>query len=281
MVKVKGKTVLITGAASGIGFCTAEQFARAGSRVIVTDVNAQALEVSVKRLKETGAEVFSFVVDIADRAQVEEVAREILERFGFLDILINNAGIGYNGEIAETSLEKWKQLMDVNFWGALHHIYAFLPSMTKRGQGHIVNVSSGQIYFRLPTWSVYATTKLALSGFSEMLHYEIRKFGIKVTTVYPFMVNTPFYNEIEGETFFSKLSMKLVPYYSNSPETVARKIFHAVRKEEKVEMVNILNSVGFLTQAIPPLGMVVARVSNLFLGKPKEEVNVVEGRHSA
>lgn len=272
MTDVKGKTVLITGAASGIGYCLAEEFAKAGSTLVISDINHDGLEQAAERLRRHGGPVHAFRVDIAKQAMVETMIAKVQATIGQVDILVNNAGIGHNGEIVETDLKTWKKLMDVNFWGPLYHIYAILPAMVQRQNGHIVNVSSGQAFFRLPTWSVYATVKLALGAFSEMLHFEVSKFGIRVTTVYPFMVNTPFYRHIEGDTYFGKLSMKLVPYYSNSPETVAHKIFQAVRRDDRVEMVNILNHLGFFTQAIPPLATTVAWVTNYFLGKSKENV---------
>ncbi|MFC1852681.1 SDR family NAD(P)-dependent oxidoreductase [candidate division CSSED10-310 bacterium] len=275
MTKVKDAQVLITGAARGIGFCTAEEFARAGSILIISDINEEAVHAAAEKLRQLGATVFEYVVDISQQEQVEAMIVDIKQKLGGVDILINNAGIGHNGEMVETNLKTWKKLMDVNFWGALYHIYALLPDMVRNRKGHIVNVSSGQAFFRLPTWGVYATIKLALGGFSEMLHFEVKKFGINVTTVYPFMVNTPFYQGIEGDTYFGKLSMKLVPYYSNSPQTVARKIFKAVERDERVEMINLINNVGIFTSAFPYVGAVVSTLTSYFLGKGTAEIEVV------
>jgi len=272
MASLKGKRVLLTGAASGIGRCAAEEFAKEGCELILADVNAVALAKTIEDLQKYGVKLHSYSYDISDRAAVEDMAKKVLAEFGGIDILINNAGIGHSGEMASTSIETWKKLMDVNFWGTLYHVYAFLPSMIDAGKGQIVNVSSGQAYFRLPTWCVYATVKLALGGFSEMLRFEVAKFGIKVTTVYPFMVNTPFYKDITGETFTQKISMKLVPYYSNSPQTVGRKLFKAVKSQKAIEWVNPLNDVGFAVRSIPPVGNAVSMLVALMLGKSAEEV---------
>ena len=275
MAKLKGKRVLITGAAGGIGRCLAGDFAKAGSELILTDVNESALMDAAHEMRGMGVTVHTRVVDIADREQVEALAQWVENDLGGLDILINNAGIGHSGEIVETSLDTWKRLMDVNFWGALNHVYAFLPAMMTRKSGHIVTVSSGQAFFRLPTWGPYATIKLALGAFSEILRYEVRKFGIKVTTVYPFMVNTPFYSDIEGETWSQKLSMKLVPYYSMSPERVARIIFKAIKKRKSIEMVSPLNDIAKYIRAIPFAPNVVGTMTMLFLGKSKKDMSEV------
>ncbi len=271
MAKLKGKKVLITGAAQGIGYYTAENFAKAGCELFLSDINSEALQNAEKRLSSSGVSIHTYILDIAQKDMVDSMAKDIIENYGGIDILINNAGIGYLGEIADTPLEKWKRLMDVNFWGALYHFYAFLPSMIERRGGHVVNVSSGQAFFRLPTWGVYAAIKTALGVFSEVSHFELKKYNIKVTTVYPFMVNTGFYDNVKADTFGAKLSMKLVPYYSQSPQKVGKIIFKAVKKGVRIETVHPLNEFGKLSQVLSPLGFTIGTVSNLFLGKGAKE----------
>ena len=271
MAKLNGKRVLITGGASGIGFKMADLFADAGCEVIISDLNQDALDSAVDILQAKGP-AYSFLVDVSNREQVQSMAEEVLNNIGKVDILINNAGIPHTGEIVETSIDTWEKLMGVNFWGALYNIYAFLPSMIEAQDGHIVNVSSGQAFFRLPTWGPYATTKLALGGLSELMDVELDKFNIKVTTVYPFMINTGFYDEVEGDTWGSRLSMKLLPYYSMSPEQVAQIIFKAVKKQKSVEMVSLVNNFGTLSRAVSPLSYLISKSSLLFLGKKPEEL---------
>ncbi len=271
MKNVAGKRVLITGAASGIGYCLAENFAKAGAYLILTDINGEALTEAVRKLQPLAEGIDSYTVDVSKREQVEEMAAAVIDNGG-LDILVNNAGIGHSGEIAETSLEKWRLLVDVNFFGPLYHVYAFLPYFMRKRGGQIANVSSGQAFFRLPTWGPYAVIKLALGAASEIMHYELKKFDIDVTTVYPFMVNTPFYNEIEGDTFGAKLSMKLLPFYSMSPEKVGRIIFKAIKKRKAVEMVSVFNDVGYYMRLMPPVAGAVSAVTTWFLGKDSKDL---------
>ncbi len=209
MEKLQGKRVLITGGAGGIGLCTAKEFLKAGCEVIITDIDAGSLEDAREKLAGDGLPVHTRVVDVVNREQVNEMAKWALETVGGLDVLINNAGIGYNGELAETSIETWQNLLSVNLLGPLYHIYAFLPHFKEKGSGQIVNVSSGQSYFRLPTWGAYASIKAAFGAFSEILHFELKKKNIRVTTVYPFMVNTGFYDGVEGESFGTWLSVRM------------------------------------------------------------------------
>lgn len=261
------KTVLITGAASGIGRSTAEEFARAGATVILTDRDEEALQKTADALSAGGADVHCRVVDVTDQAAVEALASWVIATFGALDVLVNNAGVGHQGELADTSLETWRRLMDVNFWGPIYHVHAFLPSMLERRSGHIVNVSSGQAFFRLPTWGAYASIKVALGAYSEILRFELRRHGIRVTTVYPFMVNTPFYKDVKGKSLGSRLSMSLLPYYSMTPERVGRILFEAIGRRTPVELVSPINRLGMLMHLVPPLADAVSWLSDLVLSK--------------
>lgn len=261
-----GTNVLITGAATGIGYCTAEEFAAAGARLVLSDIDADALGRSAEALRSKhGANILTYVLDVADKAAVDAMAGDVLGKLGHLDILIDNAGIAHNGPLADTTLETWRRLVEVNLFGALNHVYAFLPSMRERRDGHIVNISSGQAFFRLPSWGAYAAVKAALGIFSEILHFELGRVGIRVTTVYPYMVNTKFYRAIQPDTLTGKWSMKLLPYYSDTPERVGRIVFDAVRRDKRVEMVSVFNDIGFYTQLAPPVAAMVSRVTSWLL----------------
>ncbi|HSA58908.1 MAG TPA: SDR family NAD(P)-dependent oxidoreductase [bacterium] len=273
MQSLKGKKIVLTGGAGGIGRCAAEKFAEAGAVLILTDINKRVLDETASGLrKKYKAAVHVKAVNVADRREVEAFARWAVRKFKGIDILINNAGIGASGELIETSLETWKRLMDINFWGPLYHVYAFLPGMIRRGHGHIVNVASGQAFFRLPTWGAYATVKLAIGAFSEILRYEVRKLNIDVTTLYPFMVNTGFYKRIESETFLQKISMRMLPYYSMSPEKVGEILFEAVRTKKGVEMVSLLNTLAKVSRVIPKMTDVIGLAAISLLGKKPSDL---------
>jgi NAD(P)-dependent dehydrogenase (short-subunit alcohol dehydrogenase family) len=264
----KVETVLVTGGAGGIGLCVAREFGKAGYHVIITDIDGEALARAALAVgEETGATIETHVVDVTDQPAVQALAETVLRKHGRLDVLVNNAGIGFHGELADTTFETWRRLVDVNFWGTLYHIYAFMPSMIRNQGGTIVNVSSGQAFFRLPTWGAYAAIKAALGAVSEILHFEVRKHGIHVTTVYPFMVNTPFYKDVRAETFGARMSMKLLPFYSMSPDKVGKVIFAAARRHANVEMVSVLNKLAFYGRVLPGFNDVVGRISMGLLAK--------------
>ncbi len=267
MVDVKHKRLLITGAASGIGLCTAKEFAKAGSDLILTDINAQGLEDAKNTLSGYGVEVVSRVVDVMQKNEVDDLASWAIDTIGGVDILINNAGIGYQGALADTRIETWNKLLGVNLLGPLYHVYAFLPHFKQKRSGHIVNISSGQAFFRLPTWGAYASIKAAFGIFSEILHYELHRQNIKVTTVYPFMVNTPFYEDLHAETWGGRLAMKLIPYYSMRPERVGRIIFKAVKRQAKVERVSVLNDLGRYARNVPYATDLLAMTGTFLLAR--------------
>jgi short-subunit dehydrogenase len=248
---MKNKTVLITGAAGGIGTYLCSYFAETAGAVILVDINEQALTDAKKRLSKYPAKLVSYTVDQGDKKAVDKMAVDVLKKFGCPDILVNNAGIGFHGELENTSLEKWHQLMNVNFWGTLHFVYAFLPSMKERQSGHIVNVATGQVFYKMPTWGAYTVSKSALAAFSDILRAELGKDHIHVTTVYPYMVNTGFYKDVAGETLMGKLSMSLLPLYAQSPGAVAKIIYEAVLQEKPVEMVSPLNTIGKYMRLLP------------------------------
>lgn len=270
MTDFKDRIVLITGAARGIGYHLAKEFAGVGARLIITDIDEPALRATAKELEERGANVEARTVDVTDREAVEELARWI-ESEGGLEVLVNNAGLGHSGELANTSLDKWEKLLQVNLMGPLNHIYSFLPSMLERKSGHIVNVSSGQAFWRVPSWGAYAIIKLALGAFSELLHFELKRHQVKVTTVYPFMVDTGFYQDIAPRSRAGRLSMKLVPYYSMKPEKVARIIFKAIRSGSRVERVTSINSLGLLLRGVPPLANAITTGAAMLLADRDEE----------
>lgn len=271
MKDLRNKVVLITGAGGGIGLNTAGFFAEAGARLVLTDINEIALENAKLRLAKHGVDIFTRVVDVTDLKAVEALRDEVQQKFGGVDVLINNAGIGYNAELLDTPLTKWRQLMDINFWALLYHIQAFIPHMIEQQSGHIVNVSSGQAYFRAPTWGAYSVAKLAAGAMSEILNVEVARYNIKVTTVYPFLVNTGFYDTTTATSIGEQIFFSLLPLYSHSPETVARLIFDAVREDKDVEMVSVLNRLFQYMRVLPAAAKLVDKTTHTVMSHKQQQ----------
>ncbi len=190
--KLKNKWVLVSGAASGIGYETALAFARQGANVVVTDVNAAGLEAVRREVDAVGVRCMSFVVDVSDEAAMREMADAVHQQIGALDVLVNNAGIGYLGPFLQTSTQHWRRVIDVNLMGIVHACQAFVPAMIKAGGARqVVNVASAAGITPAPNLSAYSASKHAVMGLSDTLSIELDKTEVGVTVVCPGVINTP------------------------------------------------------------------------------------------
>ncbi len=190
MKDLSRRVVVVTGAASGIGRETALAFARRGARLVVCDIDAEGLGQVERELTGAGCQVISRVVDVSDSAQMEEFCDWVYGACGRVDVLCNNAGVGVAGMLEDISLADWEWIVGVNFWGVIYGCHFFYPRMAARGDGHIVNISSGAAMAPLPTMTAYCSTKYAVLGFSETLRAEAALNGVGVTAICPGFVAT-------------------------------------------------------------------------------------------
>ncbi len=187
-MNLKNKTVLITGGAKGIGLATAKRILEQGSMVILWDFDRESLNETTKNFHNNGFEVFSQVCDVTNKEQIYENARIIDEKFGGIDILINNAGTVYTGYMLDRSDEELENLINVNFTSMIYTIRAFMPKMLEKNSGHIINISSASSLTGAPKLAVYAATKWAVAGLTESLRLEVQKMGkngVKFSSIHP------------------------------------------------------------------------------------------------
>jgi NAD(P)-dependent dehydrogenase (short-subunit alcohol dehydrogenase family) len=193
MKDVEGKVAVVTGAASGIGRAMVDRFAAAGMRVVLADIEAEALEKAEAEVRSTGAETLSVVTDVSQRSSVDELAAAVASQFGGTNILCNNAGVsGGMGALWETSEHDWSWVMGVNLMGVVHGIQAFLPAMVASGEpGHVVNTSS-VLGLATGGGSIYGVTKHAVTRLTEGLWYDLQAAGapIGVSVLCPGMIAT-------------------------------------------------------------------------------------------
>ena len=187
-MNLKNKTVLITGGAKGIGLATAKRILEQGSMVILWDFDRESLDETTKNFHNNGFEVFSQVCDVTNKEQIYENARIIDEKFGGIDILINNAGTVYTGYMLDRSDEELENLINVNFTSMIYTIREFMPKMLEKNSGHIINISSASSLTGAPKLAVYAATKWAVAGLTESLRLEVQKMGkngVKFSSIHP------------------------------------------------------------------------------------------------
>jgi len=199
MKDVKGKVVLVTGAAMGMGKLLSEKFCEDGARVIMVDVNAESLKASIEEFKNRGFEVFDYVCDLTNRDKVYEMAEWVRENVGTVQALVNNAGVVYNGNFLDQDDEKISRTVDVNLKALMWTMKAFLPGMIENNEGHVLNLASASGFIGVPGVAVYAATKWGVIGLSESIRYELMKLkkNIKFTIVCPSYVATGMFEGVK------------------------------------------------------------------------------------
>jgi NAD(P)-dependent dehydrogenase (short-subunit alcohol dehydrogenase family) len=191
MRELAGKTAFVTGGGGGIGFALGRAFAEAGMKVMLADIETDALAAAVKSLRDVGPDVRGIACDVADPVSVEHAARASFEAFGNVHVVCNNAGVAAGGGIDNISLDNWRWVLDVNLMGVLHGIRSFLPHIRAHGEGgHIVNTASLAGMQSDLGFSPYVASKFAVVGMSEGLAKQIRPLGIGVTVLCPGYVRT-------------------------------------------------------------------------------------------
>jgi short-subunit dehydrogenase len=192
--KLRGKVVLITGGSRGLGFALAEELASLGVRLVLTSRHSEELERAKARLladhRTSAADIFVQASDVSVPQEIQDVVTAATERFGQIDVLINNAGIILVGPLESLNVASFEEAMNTNFYGALHATMAVLPQMLARHDGAIVNIASigGKVAF--PHLLPYVASKFAMTGWSQGLRAELTGKGIRVTTVTPGIMRT-------------------------------------------------------------------------------------------
>jgi NAD(P)-dependent dehydrogenase (short-subunit alcohol dehydrogenase family) len=186
-----GKTAVVTGGASGVGKAMAAIFLGEGMQVVIADVEASALEKAVAELGASGGTISGVQCDVTDFDSVVALEKACVEKHGKVHVLCNNAGVGAHEDVSmwDLPLSDWRWTMDVNMWGVIYGIKAFVPGMLAHGEaGHVVNTSSGNGGLVLmPTTPIYSASKAAVSSITESLHLQLTMQGaaIKAHVLYP------------------------------------------------------------------------------------------------
>jgi NAD(P)-dependent dehydrogenase (short-subunit alcohol dehydrogenase family) len=191
MRELVGKTAFVTGGAGGIGLALGRAFAQAGMKVMLADIEADALQAAVKSLREISPDVSGTLCDVADASSVERAAQAAFDAFGKVHVVCNNAGVAAGSGIDNISLDSWRWVIDVNLMGVLYGIKSFLPHIRAHGEGgHIVNTASMAGMQTGLGFSPYTASKFAVVSMSEGLSLQLKPLGIGVSVLCPSFVRT-------------------------------------------------------------------------------------------
>lgn len=192
MTDFTGRVAAITGAGSGIGRALAEELARKGAHLAISDIDEAGLSETVTRCEGRGVKVTSQVLDVADKDAVFAWADTVAAEHGGVNLIFNNAGVDLNATFEGAAYDDFEWLMNINFWGVVHGTKAFLPHLRASGEGHVVNISSVFGLVSIPTQSAYNAAKFGVRGFTDALRIEldIERCGVSATTIHPGGIKT-------------------------------------------------------------------------------------------
>jgi short-subunit dehydrogenase len=227
MTDVRDQIIIVTGASSGIGAATARLLGERGARVVMTARRIDRL----RKLESELTNSFAVVADLHQREDISRLVAATVERFGRIDVLVNNAGQGLHVPIADIDIDDYKAIMDLNVYAPLLLMQAVVPQMRKQGGGTIVNVSSGTTKMTLPGVGAYASTKCALNMLSQVARQEFAADNIVVSLIYPYITETEFRDNMRNRSTASSARWSGMPA-GHSAEFVAGHILQCIQTGE-------------------------------------------------
>ena len=192
MKNFKDKVAVITGAGSGIGRALAQELASAGAKLALSDINETGLKETADLLGLGEDRLMTRKLDVADRQAFYDFADDVVNHFGYANMIFNNAGVALGATVEKMNYDDFEWLMNINFWGVVYGTKAFLPYLKESGEGHIINVSSVFGLIGIPTQSAYNAAKFAVRGFTESLRLELEmeQCGVSATSIHPGGIKT-------------------------------------------------------------------------------------------
>jgi len=272
--KLDEQLIVITGASSGIGLCTAESAAKQGAKLVLSARSGKTLDDIVQRINAAGGgQAIACPADVGDRQQMQQVADCAISRFGRIDTWVNNAGVAIYGRLDQVAEEDSRRLFDTNFWGVVNGSLVALPYLRQNG-GALINIGSEVSDAAVPMLGMYAASKHAVKGFTDALRIEVERLDqapVSITLIQPTAVDTPF--DEHGKNYMEKAA-DLPSQGQQDPQDVADAILKAATKPTpniKVGMMSKVNT--FVAKNLPRLGerMAAGQVENFKRDEPPSD----------
>jgi len=230
-------TAVVTGVGSGIGRALAQQLAAAHSGLALADIDEAGLQQTARSLEKKGALITTHVLDVADERAVCSFAEDVRKKHGRVTLLINNAGVALEGTFEEISLDDFRWLMNINFWGTVYGVKYFLPLLKREQRAHIVNLSSVFGLIAPPGQPAYSTSKFAVRGFTECLRHELEGTPVRVSCVHPAGIRTAIARQRRARACLQRTGReedvaRFEKLFRTSPEDAASRILRGVERSE-------------------------------------------------
>jgi NADP-dependent 3-hydroxy acid dehydrogenase YdfG len=239
MNNIKDKVIVITGASSGMGEAAARHLAANGAKIVMAARRTDRIEAIADELTKQGKEAIAVATDVTKLDDVHALITSAVDRFGRVDVLINNAGVMPLSRLDQCNVDEWNQMIDVNFRGVLHGIAAVLPYMKEQKSGHIINTASVAAHLIFPSSAVYSATKFAVRALTEGLRQETAALNIRVTLVSPGAVKTELLEHISDKDV-QAANREYVENVGVAPETYARMVAFAISEPDDVGISEII-----------------------------------------
>ncbi|MGC9665894.1 SDR family oxidoreductase [Planosporangium sp. 12N6] len=274
-----GRRVLVTGAGSGLGRAIAARFAADGCRVLLTDVNADAVAEAAAALGDP-SRIAALSLDVTDDDAWARARVWCEENWGGLDILVNNAGVAAAGRVDAIPIEDWRWILETNLMSAVRGCRTFVPLLKAQGHGHVVNVASLAGLLTPPAMSSYNVTKAAVVALSETLRSELEPYGIRTTVVCPGFVRTNLASSVRSpDPAMVDLTHKLVNGSKLTPEQVADRVVVAVDRGRFLVLTELVGRVAWLAKRYVPALVHRQTVAAARRLRARIESGHVDGRH--
>jgi NAD(P)-dependent dehydrogenase (short-subunit alcohol dehydrogenase family) len=256
-----GKRIFITGAGSGLGKALALRYARAGWRIAVTDMDLASATQTLSEVQAAGGSGFAQACDVTAEESFAALAARLRSEWGGVDVLVNNAGVATKGTVAESSLEQWQWVLNINLLGCVRGARAIIPMLSAQGSGHIVNIASFAGIANPPAMASYNAAKAAVISLSETLRHELEPQGVGVSVVCPSFFKTnliatsrmtsPEQGQ-EPSPQMDRIVQRLMDKASISAESVAGNIYDAVQERRFLVLVNADDRRQVLLKRVSP-----------------------------
>lgn len=283
-LELRGATALVTGAGGGIGRATAIALARRGAEVLCVDLDEVTANTTAVACQDHGVKAAAYACDVSNKGAVADLAALVGQEHGPLQVLVNNAGVGMSGGLADMAIEDWEWIRSINLDGVVNGCHAFGPAMLAEGRGHIVNMSSGLGYMMHSSEVAYCTTKAAVLAFSRCLRGDWRAQGVSVSAVCPGVINTPiiestrFVGDMGGDQ--AKALAARAFSRGHRPEVVADAVLIAIDRDRVMVPAGFEARIGWHLTKVMPLAVadLLARPAPAWITGRRQSANARAAR---